>query len=338
LRSAVTRRCLVKPSPTINVPDDAAWELILGRIRNERCVPFLGAGASLGFDGEVGLPSGGQLSKLIADKCRYPGDDPHDFLRVAQYCRMKYDADFLHRFIAQQLLNGANPSRVHRVLAKLPVRYVLTTNFDQLMEDAFRKVGKQPRAFSYEIGGRREDVPPGTTQEPIVYKLHGSLDKLHTLVATEDRVIDFVVSLLRGDPPIPSTISSLFSENSFLFVGYGLKDWNVRVMLRALRVGAIAGPNGEAGPMRRKQLVDFALQRRPAQDNLAKEWEEAVMFMAQTDEIRSYDMDAAEFAAALEDKAKTEGLIKPRRSHPNVRSNGPRPRAPSRSRWMPTRG
>ena len=284
----------------INAPDDAAWQLIMRRIVSERCVPFLGAGASLGFEGEVGLPSGGQLSKMIADECQYPGDDPYDFLRVAEFYRMKFDLDDLHQFIAQKLLVGANPSRVHRVLAKLPLRYVLTTNFDDLMEEAFRKAGKRPRAFVYELGGKPEDIPLGTKDEPIVYKLHGSLDKLNTLIATEDRVIDFVTALLLGDPPLPPSIASLFAEDSFLFVGYGLKDWNVRVMLRALRSRAGRG----------QQRVNFALQRRPQRDNIAQEWEQSVMFMLKTDDIRSYDMDAVDFAKTLEDRARAEGLIK----------------------------
>src|SRR5262249_52390379 len=130
-------------------------------------------------------------------------------------------------------------------------------------------------------------------------KLHGTLEKLHTLIATEERVIDFVTALLLGEPPLPSTIAGLFAENSFLFIGYGLKDWNVRAMMRALRARSGAA----------RQVANFAIQRRPQRENIAKEWEQAVMFMLKNDEIRSFDMDAVEFAETLETKARSAGLI-----------------------------
>src|SRR5688572_9395968 len=190
-------------------PTDDEWELILGRIRRERCVPFLGAGASLGFGDGPGLPTASELAKALAARCRFPGADPSDFFRVTQYFRMVRDPHVLRTTVADLLrVPRVKPSVVHRTLSLLPIPYVLTTNFDDLMERAFREeAGKAPAVFSYERKGKPVNLPNATQREPIVYKLHGSLETLSTMVLTEDDVVDFLACMIASDPPIPSPIS-----------------------------------------------------------------------------------------------------------------------------------
>ena len=70
---------------------------------------------------------------------------------------------------------------------------------------------------------------------PLVYKLHGSLDDLDSMIITEDNYIDFLINLIEGNPKIPDKIKNIFDTCCILFVGYGLKDWNIRVLLRYFR-------------------------------------------------------------------------------------------------------
>jgi hypothetical protein len=44
---------------------DDDFDLIVEKIQEEHCVPFLGAGVSLGFNGP-GLPTGGALAESLA--------------------------------------------------------------------------------------------------------------------------------------------------------------------------------------------------------------------------------------------------------------------------------
>ena len=53
-------------------------------------------------------------------------------------------------------------------------------------------------------------------------------------VITEDDYIDFLVRM-GSSTPIPSMIQEAFIDRHFLFLGYGLTDWNFRVMLGALK-------------------------------------------------------------------------------------------------------
>src|SRR3712207_5103661 len=87
-----------------HTPEDLDWHFILRRIRAGQCVPFLGAGASLGFSAGRGLPTASELAQALATACRFPGADRTDFFRVAQYYRMKFDEHDLRQRIARLLL------------------------------------------------------------------------------------------------------------------------------------------------------------------------------------------------------------------------------------------
>ena len=71
------------------LPANIDWSTILLHLRQQKLVPFLGAGASLGLDGATGLPSGGALAKALAKECGYPGSDTSDLLRVSQFYVVK---------------------------------------------------------------------------------------------------------------------------------------------------------------------------------------------------------------------------------------------------------
>jgi len=279
------------PNPFLRYSLDERWPLILGRLREGMCIPFLGAGASLGSNAAPGLPSGSDIARRLAKGCDYPGSDHGDLLRVAQYFEFKHDPHEVRARVRRLLsVPGVNPGLVHRTIAALPITCVLTTNFDDLMERAFREVGKEPVVAVYRRRQNAESIAEPSEEKPLVYKLHGSLEDLYSMVITEDDIVDFLACLMLNDPPLPKLIKAYFEHRSILFVGYGLKDWNVRVMLRAIR-----GHRTGAGP----GLASFAIQKRPDDDRLAQEWEESVMFLQSRERLECYDMDAVDFATEL---------------------------------------
>lgn len=288
---------MTEVTQSARTPDKFDWRLILRRVRQNRCVPFLGAGASLGFGEGPGLPTGSQLAGKLAAECEFPGVDHGDFFRVTQYYQMVFDLHELHQAIRRHLrVPNAKPSVVHRTIAALPFAYVLTTNFDDMMERAFRDAGKNPNTAIYERRGDEKQIPIATKDEPLVYKLHGTLESLQSMVVTEDDVVDFLACLMLNEPRLPPPIKSLFNEYSILFIGYGLKDLNVRVMLRALRGLRVSIPD----------LAHFAVQRGPEDPGLAKEWEQTVMFWGKREALQCFDMDAQEFMAEFKQRYDAE--------------------------------
>ena len=274
------------PTGPLTDPD---WQLIVDRIHDEQCLPFLGAGASLGNG--AGLPTAYELACALAKKCDYPSSDRTDLFRVAQYYQMKFDSYGLRKFVREQLTQGTSrPTAVHDTIAALPFRYVITTNFDKLMERAFESVQKSAKIALYQLHGDQVDMPLGTVNEPLIYKLHGTMDQLQTMIVTEDDVVEFLACAFVGDPHLPASLKALFRENSILFIGYGLKDWNIRVLLRAIR--------GQ-GNTSASDKYSFAIQKRPDESGLAQEWEACVMYWDKKENLRCFDMDALEFAVEL---------------------------------------
>ena len=283
------------PVARVGAPTAHDWDLIISRMRADRCVPFLGAAASLGTANRVGLPAGAELSEALAATCRYPGPDKRDLLRVAQYYQMVYDAVELREAIVKMFsARNAEPGSVHQAIASLPISAVLTTNFDNLMERAFTQMDKTPVTGVYDLRATAGDeLPSPSIGRPLVYKLHGTINRPDTTLTTEDDIIEFLAALLLRNPDLPLAVKELFSERSLLFIGYGLKDWNIRVMLRALRSARIRG---------RSELASFAIQRRPSIAGVAEEWEEAVLYWDRNESLRCFDMDATEFAAELQER------------------------------------
>jgi hypothetical protein len=280
--------------PDVQPLSEADWRLILRRIRAERCVPFLGAGASLGTRLSPGLPTGATIARALAEECGYPGADNTDLLRVAQFYSMVFDEHEVREAIRRRINGlGVKPGTLHETIASLPFPMVLTTNFDRLMERAFEDAGKAPSVSGYERRAVAEDLRRPTPSQPLVYKLHGSIDAPHTMIVTEDDVIGFLACLLLRDPDLPSIVKQVFESHSLLFVGYGLKDWNIRVLMRAIRGKTLSSP---------PEMSCFAIQRRPEEENLAKEWETTVMYWGRRESLKCFDIDAIAFMTELKQR------------------------------------
>jgi hypothetical protein len=273
-----------------SLPAKIDWEPLLFNLKKQKLVPFLGAGASLGFDGAPGLPGGGKLAETLAGECRYPGGEKSDLLRVAQYYALTFGELRLRESLNEKLsLPEVKPGEIHNLLAGWPIKVVLTTNYDNLMERAFSKKDKDPAKAIYQRDGDQEQIQtPPSVEKPLVYKLHGSLEDVDSMVITEDNYIDFLISLVEGNPKLPDAVSAIFRTDSILFVGYGLKDWNIRVLLRYFR--------------RDNDIRSFAVQRglsAAANGDASREWESIVLYWERKN-ISIYNCDALTFVRELD--------------------------------------
>lgn len=173
-----------------------------------------------------------------------------------------FDRDYpqtsVHRFFA-------NISVVIRQKGYEPRhQLIITTNYDDLMERAFADAGQQIDLVSYLASGANAGKfvhlkPNGdevivqkpneyrgiildeyeNLERPIVLKLHGAVrrKKVHaeedSYVITEDHYIDYLTNTDISNL-LPVTIVRKLRRSHFLFLGYGLRDWNLRVILRRL--------------------------------------------------------------------------------------------------------
>jgi hypothetical protein len=138
----------------------------------------------------------------------------------------------------------SRPKEIHHLLADLELPLYVTTNFDNFMVEALKASGRDPRRLSPrwiipEGQGDRFALPEAPSSEkPVVLQLNGhdgNKEASEHMVLSEDDYMDHFVRLVRDlSSLLPSNVIPLLSENSLLFLGYRLDDWEFRVMIQGL--------------------------------------------------------------------------------------------------------
>lgn len=259
--------------------DDLAshLNLITKAIVDGRVVPFLGAGVNLcGRPADATwtsqargyLPSGGELATHLASSFGYPAEEPRDLARVSQYVSVMTGSGPLYEEL-HQLLDGDYPAtRLHELLTSLPGRLrahgsksphqlIVTTNYDDVLERAFRAAGEPLDVVSYIAEGEQrgrfmhltaeggehlverpnEYLGPSLDDRSVLLKIHGAVDRRNaerdSYVITEDHYIDYLTRTEIASL-VPVRLAAKLPKCHFLFLGYGLRDWNLRVILHRI--------------------------------------------------------------------------------------------------------
>lgn len=157
------------------------------------------------------------------------------------------------------------PGLLHEKLAGIKeTQLYVTTNYDDLLEQALAPrqphviidrgekglqvvvSGAKPVQVSHtgeELYGLLNDPSTQQPSRPILFKMHGSVDKENPrndcYLITEEDYVDFLGRA--GGKYIPPYVSALMEGKDFLFLGYSLEDWNVRVILRKLLMRPVSG-------------------------------------------------------------------------------------------------
>ena len=281
--------------------EEMDWELLLGRIKDGNCTPFLGAGACAGK-----IPVGFQIANEWAKKYDYPLEDSYDLMRVAQFVAVTVDdtiapKEEMCKKIKEKLKEVTSkhfedPYETHGVLADLPLPIYITTNYDDLMVRALKSRGKTPNQeiclWNEELKQRKpmssNFVP--TPEKPLVFHLHGLCEIPESLVLTEDDYLDFLAAISREQNLLPPRIQEAFTDTSLLFLGYRIADWDFRVLFRIL-----------AGYLKRRRRKHISVQLVPgdvpeAQKEKAQKYLDH--YFAEL-HIQVYWQDCREFAAEL---------------------------------------
>jgi tetratricopeptide (TPR) repeat protein len=134
---------------------------------------------------------------------------------------------------------------------------IVTTNYDDVLERTFRAAGEPFDLVTYVAEGEQRGKflhwPPdgearliekpneyrdlSLDQRTVILKIHGAVDRANperdSYVITEDHYIDY---LTRTDISslIPVKLAAKLRKSHFLFLGYSLRDWNLRVILHRI--------------------------------------------------------------------------------------------------------
>jgi SIR2-like domain len=262
------------------------YGVILDQLMNRKVIPFLGAGASLTDDPASDvkwkkeragyMPSSDELAHHLVQKTSFPDNEKTDLPKVAQYYQVMNGREPLEQELHGIFDHDYPYTSLHTFLAELNVPLIITTNYDDLIERAFDAKGCRYEVVIYTtdptIGDKLYWRPYGEIMPrevisnklyidlnavTVIYKMHGAVDrndaKRDQYVITEDDYIDFLVRLAKNKA-IPSIFFDSFQSRHFLFLGYSLQDWNLRVVLNRI----------EKDRHRPKSIVSWAIQHNPS--------------------------------------------------------------------------
>jgi DNA-binding SARP family transcriptional activator len=230
-----------------------------------RLVIVLGADVDQARAGErQELPSSGEIVAHLAHAFSCPPDHVRDLAHVAEYVALTRGIGPLYDELHQLFDRDSTPGPIHKALAKLDRsvaersashQLIVTTSFHELLEQAFREDGCDFDVVSYLAVGRHQgkflhatpdgasivvDAPYAYTdvspeRRRVILKIHGGIDRgpgreWESFVVSEDDHIDH---LAHGDitMALPVTLAARLRRSHFLFLGYPLQEWSLRVFL-----------------------------------------------------------------------------------------------------------
>jgi DNA-binding SARP family transcriptional activator len=245
---------LAAPGAAVIFPDDEGEivkALLAGRI-----VPV------------IGLDGAGDLAQHLASAFEVPDERPVDLARVSQYVATMKGSGPLYDELHSRFEAAVEPGPLHRFLARLPAllrergaphQLIVTTNYDLALERAFEEAEEEVDIVAYVATGPHRGHfwhrPPGEAPRPIdvpntyatelsldrrtiLLKLHGAVDPLperewESFVITEDDYIDYL-GHAELTAVVPVSLAAKLRRSHFLFLGYEMADWNLRLILNRI--------------------------------------------------------------------------------------------------------
>lgn len=223
------------------------WKKLLHGIERGQCVLFLGPELPLVTpEGEQRMPVRDLADQLLAeleeDPGEIPGTDSSRLAKIAQRLLIEGDEYDLESAVESWYERHGNlRSTLHDDLAALPFRWIVTSGHDPLIETALREAGKTPCVERYHYLGQNKrivsELAEPTPEAPVLFYLYGHPSEPSSVVLAEIQVMKFLSRLIAGDPRLPDDLNAALSTSRrFLFLGFGLRQWYLRVLLHVLKV------------------------------------------------------------------------------------------------------
>jgi DNA-binding SARP family transcriptional activator len=248
-------------------PPSDHYDEIMRAALSGRLVTMLGTGVNIASGGSGGLPGEAEVAAHLAEVFGYPADGGRDLPRVSQFVAVTHGLGPLYDELHSLFDRDYEPAGAHRFLAELarllrsqgaPAQLIVTTAYHEALECAFAETGEEVDVVSYIAVGRDRGRflhlrPDGTTavidvpntyaelslaERTVILKIHGQVDRrpereLESFVVSEDDYIDYLAQTEIASV-VPVTLAARLRRSHYLFLGYALREWNLRVFLHRI--------------------------------------------------------------------------------------------------------
>ena len=189
--------------------------------RENRLVIFVGAGVSMNSS----VPSWNQLINRMKAELPNEFSEETDTLKIAQiYKDSRGHKEYMDKVKDILLYNKAVPNPLHKSILALNPCHIITTNYDDLIEQELSK-----EFLQYHIIREDKDIPQMACPNTLV-KMHGDY-VTDNIVLTEDDYYNYKENF----PLTRAFVQSLFASKLILFVGFSFADLNLKFILNELK-------------------------------------------------------------------------------------------------------
>ena len=184
---------------------------------------FAGAGLSV----PAGFVNWSELMEDIALDLGLTIDNEKDLISLAQFhvnehrTRSKIIRKILDEFIEESEL-----SENHRIISRLPISSIWTTNYDHLIESAFRDEDK----IADVKYTNKQLLTNRPKRDVIIYKMHGDANHPTDAILTREQYEQYYQT---HDSFINALTGELITK-TFLFIGFSFNDPNLNYVLSRL--------------------------------------------------------------------------------------------------------
>lgn len=184
---------------------------------NQKLIIFVGAGVSKNSH----VPTWGQIVRKYAKKLNYPHQEflsTDEYIKIPQYFysqdNSKNHQDY-YQILKEAFQHDFKENILNDIIIALNPEHIITTNYDHLLDN-----------YNYSVITNDRDLLKANSNHYLI-KMHGDIDDIEHIVFKEDDYLRFshTHSLME------LYIKSLLIDHVFLFVGYSLNDYNLKMFL-----------------------------------------------------------------------------------------------------------
>ena len=181
-----------------------------------KLIVFVGAGVSK----NSGLPD---WKELIKDYAEYRGIKKFtskEYLTIPEEVFERYGSLKYYEIAEKRFSGKYFPNSIHRILKEMDLTYIITTNYDTLIEDEIKNL---------QVVSKDEDLPY-TSSNKMLIKMHGDFENKNIVLKKSD-----YDNYEKKFPLISTLIKGLFTTNTILFIGYSYNDINVQQIMNWIK-------------------------------------------------------------------------------------------------------